>query len=119
MLHRPTKTRGLKADSSPQKGTATMKTLATAAALSAAFFVVTPATAEPVTLVRDGVSYIYTTQTKGDARIISGQQKGGDRFRLVVNRGRVSGEVGSRPVSFRVKDVITEAPVRAMETAAR
>jgi len=119
MLHRTTKTRGLKADSFLQKGTAIMKTIAIATVLSAVFFVVTPAAAETVTFVHDGTTYTYTIETKKGVRIISGQQKGGDRFRLVVNRGRVSGEVGSRPVSFRVKDAVTEAPARPLETAAR
>jgi len=96
-----------------------MKLLATATAFSACLLTAAPAAAGTATFVRDGVTYLYNVETKGDVRIITGQQKGGDRFRLVVKRGWVSGEVGPMPVSFRVKDAVSETPARAVETAAR
>lgn len=63
----------------------------------------TPAMAE--TFTRDGVTYTYTTKTLGDATIISGNiVSSGESFRLKVKGGRVVGQIGSRPVSFRTAE---------------
>jgi hypothetical protein len=96
-----------------------MKKFVTAALLSASAFAAVPALAEPVTLVRDGATYQYTVAEKGDARIIAGKRQDGEKFRLVVRRGWVSGQVGGREVSFRVKEATPAAPGQAVETAAR
>lgn len=59
-----------------------------------------PAMAE--TFTRDGLTYDYTIKAAGDATVISGKiVDNGESFRLTVKGGRVDGQVGSRPVSFR------------------
>lgn len=78
-----------------------------------------PAFAEPVTLVRDGITYRYTVTEKAGTRIITGAQHRGERFRLIVRNGWVSGQVGARTVSFREADATPARPAPIVETAAR
>jgi hypothetical protein len=114
------KKRGLKADFLPtDKGTATMNMLVSTIAFGALALAATPALADPVTIVRDGVTYRYTVTEKDGMRIISGRQQGGENFRLVVRKGWVSGQVGMRSVSFRVSDVLPAKTATSVETAAR
>ena len=46
-------------------------------------------------------TYVYETETRGDATIITGRRIGGDRFRLVHKGNRVTGQVGGTPVAFK------------------
>jgi hypothetical protein len=79
-------------------------------------FIATPALAdEPVTLVRDGVTYIYSVETKGDVKILTGRVVGGEPFRLRVVKGWVGGTVGARTVSFAVREVVRSKPVETAE----
>jgi hypothetical protein len=96
-----------------------MNTLVSTIAFGALALAATPALADPVTIVRDGVTYRYTVTEKDGMRIISGRQQGGENFRLVVRKGWVSGQVGMRSVSFRVSDVLPAKTATSVETAAR
>lgn len=62
-----------------------------------------PAMAESFT--RDGVTYDYNVKTVNDATLITGTVvNSGQPFRLRVKGGRVSGQVGLWPVSFRAEN---------------
>jgi len=54
----------------------------------------------------DGTTYVYQTEAKDDAKVISGRAfPGGKSFRLVVANGMVRGVSGGSPVSFALNDV--------------
>lgn len=75
-----------------------MKTFLTLAILSSV--ATAPAMAESFT--RDGVTYDYRVRTAGPATLISGTiVNSGQSFRLRLRDGRVTGQVGSWPVSFK------------------
>ncbi|WP_213982311.1 hypothetical protein [Sphingomonas sp. dw_22] len=74
-------------------------------AATAALFLATPAFAaeQERSFTRDGVTYVYTSTTKGGAQILEGSVKPtGETFRLVVHKGWVSGKAAGSHVSFRV-----------------
>ena len=80
-----------------------MRKLITAAAFLA---VVAPVAAaaqadEQKTFQHDRDTYVYETETRDGATIITGRRIGGDRFRLVNKGGRVTGQVGGTPVAFK------------------
>lgn len=59
-----------------------------------------PAMAESFT--RDGVTYDYNVKSVGESTLISGTiVNSGQSFRLRLRDGRVSGQVGVWPVSFK------------------
>jgi len=59
-----------------------------------------PAMAE--TFTRDGVTYDYNVKAVGGSTLISGTiVNSGQPFRLRLRDGRVSGQVGVWPVSFK------------------
>lgn len=67
-----------------------------------------PAMAESFT--RDGVTYDYAVKTVGEATLISGTiVNNGQSFRLRVRDGRVTGQVGVWPVSFKADKAILAA----------
>jgi hypothetical protein len=75
-----------------------MKTFLTLAILSSV--ATAPAMAESFT--RDGVTYDYSVRTVGAATLISGTiVNSGQPFRLRLRDGRVTGQVGAWPVSFK------------------
>jgi hypothetical protein len=75
-----------------------MKTIFALAILSS--IAATPAMAESFT--RDGVTYDYNVKTVGESTLISGTiVNSGQSFRLRLRDGRVSGQVGVWPVSFK------------------
>lgn len=54
----------------------------------------------------DGSVYVYTVTQVGSTRVIAGvEEKSGKPFRLRVGERRVRGTVGSRDVSFALRDV--------------
>ena len=51
-----------------------------------------------------GNTYVYSTKTEHGRTVISGRQlPSGERFRLVVDGRRVTGESAGQPVSFRTE----------------
>ena len=77
------------------------KLITTAALLTALAPLAAQAEAEK-TFQHENQTYVYTTeQGRGGATVITGRRVGGDRFRLVLNRERVTGTVGGTPVAFR------------------
>lgn len=68
-----------------------------------------PATlaAEQQIFVRDGVRYIYTSETKNNATVLSGKADG-RKFRLVVRGTRISGHFDQTAVTFSAADVLAE-----------
>ncbi len=79
-----------------------MRTLITTAALLA---VVAPLAAQAEgekTFQHENQTYVYkTTEGRDGATVITGRRVGGDRFRLVLDGKRVTGNVGGTPVAFR------------------
>ena len=74
-------------------------------AATAALLFATPAFANTAerSFTRDGVTYTYTSTTKGDAQILQGVVKPtGESFHLVVRKGWVTGKAAGATVSFRV-----------------
>jgi len=68
----------------------------------------TPAMADSFT--RDGVTYDYNVKTVGEATLISGTiVNNGQSFRLRVRDGRVTGQVGVWPVSFKADSAVLAA----------
>ena len=54
----------------------------------------------------DGTTYVYQTEAKDDAKVISGRAyPGGKSFRLVVANGKVRGVSDGAPVSFALTEV--------------
>lgn len=75
-----------------------MKTFYALALLSS--IAAAPAMAESFT--RDGVTYDYNVKSVGESTLISGTiVNSGQSFRLRLRDGRVSGQVGVWPVSFK------------------
>jgi len=77
-------------------------------AAAAALLVASPAFANEVarSFTRDGVTYVYTSTTKGDVQVLEGTvQPTGEAFRLVVHKGWVTGKAAGTRVSFRVPKV--------------
>lgn len=59
----------------------------------------------------DGVAYEYASQVKDGRLILTGSWDHGEKpFYLVVANGRVRGEIGSNPVSFRLNEARADAP---------
>jgi hypothetical protein len=74
-------------------------------AAAASLLLATPAIAKDGerSFTRDGVTYVYTSTTKGDAQILEGVAKPDNaKFRLVVRNGWVEGMAAGTRVSFRV-----------------
>lgn len=81
-----------------------MKTLFALAILSSV--AAAPAMAESFT--RDGVTYDYNVKTVGQSTLISGTiVNSGQAFRLRLRDGRVTGQVGVWPVSFKADAAVT------------
>lgn len=74
--------------------------LLAAAAASLAF--AAPATAGERKFTHAGVTYTYTSVTRGDTRILEGSASQGGEFKLIVKDGWVRGNVGSTRVSYPV-----------------
>ena len=96
-----------------------MKTIFAKLTLLAAFVATPTIAAEPITIVRDGVTYHYTVETKGDSQILTGSADRGNPFRLIVANGWVSGTVGDRPVSFAVRDAGGKREAKGQSIATR
>lgn len=90
------------------------KTLALAVSLAPV-----AAAAERSTFTRDGTTYTYSVTQVRNARIIEGTGTDGNRYRLVVANGWVTGTSGAMSVRFRVRDVATTARSTTAETASR
>lgn len=89
------------------------KTLFIAAAL---FAVPTAAVAGERSFTRDGVTYVYTSEERGEATVLSGKAfPGGSAYKLTVRGKRVTGQVGGTPVSFTIDKPLT----KSVETAQR
>lgn len=75
-----------------------VSTLAVALAASAGI------AGEPLkTFQHDGVTYTYTaTKTTDGATLLSGRTQSGERFRLTVRNGQVTGYANQRPASYSV-----------------
>lgn len=76
-------------------------------ALAATLFAAAPAfaadNADARSFTRDGVTYVYTSTTKGDAQVLEGVAKPtNQKFHLVVRNGWVDGNAAGARVSFRV-----------------
>jgi hypothetical protein len=93
--------------------------LKTLSILIAAATLTTPALAE--TLVHEGVTYVYSVEQRGNAKIITGEDASTHRpFTLRVRNGWVEGMVGGSPVSFSTHDVVrVKAAAISTEVAAR
>ncbi|WP_423601953.1 hypothetical protein [Sphingomonas sp. MS122] len=65
---------------------------------------------------RDGVTYVYTSEQRGETTVISGKTlPSGSAYELTVRGKRVTGHVGGTPVSFRIAKPL----VQKVETAQR
>lgn len=82
---------------------------AAAAVLTIAF--AAPALAEERSFTHEGVTYAYTVTPKGDARVLEGKTSKGDRFRLIVKDGWVSGYAANARVSFRAPKTVQNLQV--------
>ena len=68
------------------------------------------------TFTRDGVTYVYTSEQRGETTVLSGRAlPGGSSYTLNVRGRKVTGHVGGTPVSFSIAKPL-EAKV---ETAQR
>lgn len=77
------------------------KLITTAALLTALAPLAAQAEAEK-TFQHERDTYVYkTSEGRGGSTIITGRRVGGDRFRLVLDGERVTGNVGGTPVAFR------------------
>jgi hypothetical protein len=77
----------------------TTRNLFAAAAAVLAF--ASPALANERSFTHEGVTYAYTVTPKGNARVLEGKNSNGDKFRLVVKNGWVTGYAADTRVSFR------------------
>jgi hypothetical protein len=62
---------------------------------------------EKITFKHEGVTYIYRVIDKGDRRIITGTSETFGKkqdFRLVIQNGKVRGEVAGEPIRFASKE---------------
>lgn len=65
---------------------------------------------------RDGVTYVYTSKSEGNATVLEGKAfPGGSAYTLTVRGTRVTGHVGGTPVAFRIAKPLA----KGVETAAR
>lgn len=68
------------------------------------------------TFTRDGVTYIYTREQRGDVTVLSGKAlPAGSSYTLTVRGRKVTGHVGGTPVSFSIAKPLS----RGVETAQR
>jgi hypothetical protein len=67
------------------------------------------ARAEEKTMVRDGVTYVYTVKTEKNRTVIVGTADHMTPFRLVVRGNRVTGEYNHKQTEFSMRDVKPEA----------
>lgn len=68
------------------------------------------------TFTRDGVTYVYTSEQRGEATVLSGKAlPEGASYTLTVRGRRVTGHVGGAPVSFSIAKPLN----RGVETAQR
>lgn len=70
------------------------------AAAAATLAFASPASAGERQFKHDGVTYTYTTEVTGKARVLKGTVSGGSRFELIVEDGWVRGHVDGVRVSF-------------------
>jgi hypothetical protein len=61
--------------------------------------------AEEKTMVRDGVTYVYTVKTEKNRTVITGMADRIVPFRLVVRGDRVTGEYNYKQTAFSMRDV--------------
>lgn len=92
----------------------TLVIAAIAAVVAAPSFAEQKAPAES-SFVHQGVTYIYTAETKGSVRIIKGKTSDGEYFTLRATPRQVSGDFGQRAIAFPTKSV---KPI-GLEVAAR
>ncbi len=78
-----------------------MRNLITAAAALAVLAPVAVQAQDRTTFEHGRNTYVYQTETRDGATIITGRRMGGERFRLVHKGQRVTGNVGGTPVSFQ------------------
>lgn len=93
-----------------------VKPLAAAALITG---LVSPAMAEQSrhSFTRDGFSYSYQVEQKGDAiRIVGTSQPGFGRYDLTVRNGKVTGTQNGRAIAFLVADVETGRPAAEQVT---
>lgn len=65
---------------------------------------------------RDGVTYVYTSEQRGETTVLSGRTlPGGADYTLNVRGRKVTGHVGGTPVSFSIAKPL----VKKVETARR
>jgi hypothetical protein len=79
-----------------------------AAALALTAAVALPAAAqagEAKSFVRNGVTYTYTSEQRGEATVLAGKADGMP-FRLVVKGKYISGHFANQSVSFTTADVV-------------
>ena len=82
------------------------KTLIAAAALFAIPAVASAEEAPKASFSYNGVTYSYTTETKGDLRVLRGTaDQGRQDFVLRVSKYGVTCNFGSQPVDFSLRDV--------------
>lgn len=68
------------------------------------------------TFTRDGVTYVYTSEQRGDATVLTGKAlPDGSFYKLTVRGRKVTGRVGGTPVSFSIAKPL----VQKVETAQR
>lgn len=68
------------------------------------------------TFTRDGVTYVYTSEQRGETTVLSGKAlPDGASYTLTVRGRRVTGNVGGTPVSFSIAKPLN----RGIETAQR
>lgn len=86
--------------------------------ISAAVLLTLPvaAFASERSFTRDGVTYVYTREQRGDVTVLSGKAlPAGSTYTLTVRGRKVTGQVGGTPVSFSIAKPLT----RGVETAQR
>lgn len=76
--------------------------------LVAASLLIAPAAhaAEDTSFTHDGVTYSYTTEVKGNEKIVRGTAYAGNvPFELHIRKKTVTGTFNNRPVDFSVSEV--------------
>jgi hypothetical protein len=90
-----------------------IKTFISAAALSS---LPVTAYAGERTFTRDGVTYVYTSEQRGETTVLSGRAlPNGASYTLNVRGRKVTGHVGGTPVSFSIAKPLA----KKVETAQR
>lgn len=77
-----------------------LRTFLSAAVLTLASTAALAEKPETRTFERDGVTYTYTATEVDGKIVLRGTAEGGAPFRLVVNKNKVRGTVGSKYVTF-------------------